>query len=57
MKMAYLAVAAHQSFKDLKELSLYELDLFVNHVSLLNEMQNELFEREAEKRRLETDHG
>jgi len=39
--MAYLAVSAHQSFVDLKELSIREIDLFVDHVSLLIEMQNE----------------
>jgi len=39
--MAYLAVSAHQSFAELKQLSTFEIDLFVDHVSMLIEMQNE----------------
>ena len=43
--MAYLAVSAHQSFVDMKELSVREIDLFVDHVSMLIEMQNEQAEQ------------
>jgi len=44
--MAYLAVTAHQSFVDMKKLSLFEIDTFVDHVSLLVEMQNEQAEQD-----------
>lgn len=52
--MAYLAVTAHQSFLDMKKLSLYEIDTFVDHVSMLVEMQNEHAEKAIKRSETES---
>lgn len=57
MKIAYLAVVAHQQYGDLRRLSTWELDSFFDHVGLVIDLQNERMERETEKSRLEADNG
>jgi hypothetical protein len=52
MKMAYLAVVAHQPYAEMKRLTMWELDAFFDHVVLEVERQNENMERDMEEARV-----
>jgi len=50
--MAYLAVNAHQSFSEMKQLSMWELHAFYEHVGREIQRQNDKNERDMEEARL-----